>query len=672
MMLHRMIFDDVSCDTKEKALRRIPYFKKHMPKAKMISTEEIIYNIKHGYMYTTGELKENTGKHKKTKNYVVYRSVFAFDIDNKDNSVSFVNIKRLLDKNHLHMFFAYKTYSYTNEKPRYRILFAFNKGYGPMYCKRIYRAIYLLINSKHKGVIDTSCFDDSRTFFSCSSDKDILFEDPYAVTYIYQIHDIYQEILAYNLEQHMNDSSICYLTTLKSRLTAVSSRFSTKFRSILMSRSRTLKQEPSEPLAYGNRTKTSRTNVQGEGEGFLSLPEAPNYSIDLNLVKKNGILDGYCITDVFIEFLLRLDLRKLLGVGENNFNCIFKKHKDRHPSAFIILDDNKRNYYVCNSCSKSRLTIIEVTKRLLQEITPQFKLHNIDAYYWLLDQLRMTNDNLRFRNHNIDEYRRCVGNKELLKTISEPLYKKLTRGSGIHLTLLNYLLSKASDMAYNRGRFGVPYLYVTVSVRYLTEHLKEDKKLSYGSVHNSLTLLNHLGLIEKVPDDELSEYVTKKLKVGTKSFRHISMYRIPIYSMALIKKAEYYLNHKEAANLSSDTSVSRRYYRDNKTELKRHFGQYKDMYDLDDDTIDIQTLVFRFLMGHILHEGYLSVQNLINYVSTLKSCSISSSRVFVSSFVPGFIDKYNLTCVVYKKSVRDKLKITERLHPGTSKIICKL
>ncbi len=678
-MLHTMIFDNVSCKTKDKALKRIPYFKKSQPKPLRLTTDEIIDKIKHGFMYTTVELKQN-----RQKNHAVHRSVFAIDIDNNNIAVSFTDLKRLFDDYHIHMFLAYKTYSVTKTEPDYRILLAFNKPYGGIYVTRIYKALQLLIDSKYNGCVNVS-YPDNYVSFPCVSDNDVLFEDPLAQVYLFQIHDIYQT----ELKRNINRSN--YLRYLKQRLNGLVIPFltktTTKFSSILVLKENILNKYKASPIYECNEDiKKAALGMRANGSlSFSPVYESNEYtsgngtsatkSIELVLAKNGSTKPSKSTaTKTVMKFLAQLDIRKLFGLDSGVFPCILRKHAGVRAFASIKKNRDGEYFYVCGTNSLKRLTLIDLVQKLLQEVTTQFEVHPIDAYFWIIGELKLTTDNIRFRLANAYEYKKMIGNARNLSRFSQPIHKVLTRASGIHLKLFNYILDNAIRMGYQSNRFKLPYLYFSASIRYIMEHLSTKKKYSYGSIQNSIKLLVHLGLIEKVPDTELSKYMYDKLMVGDKKMykRHVTLFRIPVYSPQLIQRVIDYLTGKNKTNLSSDSSISKRYYKDDKPELKRHFGQYKDMCELNDTTISIQERVYRFILGHIQKERYVSVQNLIKYVMSLKSCSITTARVFVSSFLPKFIDIHGLYCEPYKKKLSERFCIKESLHSGTSKIIYKI
>ena len=622
-MLHKVILTNKLDEEFERYVGYllIQEFKLKQTEPKDYKASDFLDVIQNGFMYCLGTLR---------KEQQVRQSIFAIDVD---PSVSFLKLKVLFDNHKIHMFFAYKTFSSEDTDKRVnRILFAFNKEYSSMYTTRIYKALTLLINDKYKNAVDTSSLNSSRLLFPCFNKSDVLYEDPNAVTYLFQIHDIYQSLLNRNLSYSPS------LMSIKKALNGlITSSIYTKkdlFRSILVVRHNTF-------ILKDIRIKKRYTDLYKYNYTNTAMDPCWCYdSIDTKTIQ-NGCVSKRRknATERLTHYVYGINLSRILDLNTFNFSRLFEKYDELGSS--VSVKKKSDTYYLCHRDSNKKLTIIDVVQKLLQETTNQFAVHPIDAYFWILSELHMTNDNLRFRLNNAAEYKSFINDKTKMPAI---LLKKLTRGSGIHMSLLNYLLNNALSYGYKSNRFGVPYLYFTVSLRYLMTHIDKDKKYTYSSIHNSIKLLTELGLIENVSDDELSEYLQNKLKVGDYKNR-ISLFRIPLFSNQLIESA--------VAILTGEKNVTVKL---SKTESDS----------------SIKNAVYDFIQRHIRTKRYVTIQNIIERVKSLKSCSTTTARNFVNKILHDTESKYNAKIRIFKKSLIRKFNISddEKLNFGTSKLLC--
>lgn len=621
-MLHSIIFTTNLDDDTDKYIGCLKALEFKMPNTEPQSykASEIIDMIKKGYMYCVGTLR---------KEQRVQQSIFAIDVD---ASVSFLKLKELFDANRIHIFFAYKTYSSEDTDVKViRILFAFNKSYSSMYADRIYKALTLLINDTFSNAVDTDSLDNTRLLFPCFNESNILYEDPNAIMYLFQIHDIYQSLLNRNL--NYSPSLMSIKRSLNGLVTLSNNTKSKLFRSILVVTENLF-------ILKDIRIKKRYTDQYKYNFTITTMDHKLRYdSIDTKTIRKDCVSHKQeNATKRLMDYVYGINLRRILDLKTNNFSRLFGSYDETNDNISI---EKKSNVYYLR-CQKKRLTLIDIVQKLLQETADRFIVHPIDAYYWVLNELHITNDNLRLRLNNAEEYKNFVNDKTKVPAI---LFKRLTRGSGIHLSLFNYLLDNALSYGYKSNRFGVPYLYFTVSLRYLTNHIDKNKMYTYSSIHNSVKFLNELGLIESVPDEELSEYLQKKLKVGDYKNR-ISLFRIPLFSNQLIESAVSVLTGDKIASVK--------------------------LFEKNTFDSSLEDAVYDFVQAHIRTKRYVTIQNLIKYVKSLKSCSTTTARNYINRILKNVESKCHTKLRVFKKSLAKKFRIPddEHLNFGTSKLLC--
>lgn len=646
MLRHTMTFDRVTCDTKDKALRRVPKFKAKPPDYLSLSTPEIIRRITLGRMYTSGEIRKNVGSSNKYRAH--NKSIFVFDIDNKTDAVSFSDIKRLFDSRRIHMFFAYETYSNTDELPRYRILFAFDKAYNGIYVKRIQNAIHLLIESKYPGILDTSCFDDTHTFFGCSSERNVLFQDPNAVTFLFQIHEIYQDIMNQRLSEATNSlKSIRTLRTMKTSLSRTSTALASTLVAILIETGNCVKTEAATTRhLLITRGSPSTEKLYPENSHIDARRGCCSLSSNSIATKMSATADYKRNIDAseneeksFVRLLYRLDLVKILNQKNRRLRCVLPNHEDVHPSAYIKTSERGVSLYCCSSCTNRGITIIELTRRLFTDINLPFEVHTIDAYFWLVNQLGLTKDNLRFRLLNSEAYLNDFQSKTNLSKISPSVANWLYH-SKIRQDVFRYIVSEAIKYGYNPHRFDMPYLCTSISDEYISNHCNPNQKYPKSTVRQEINNLLKSGLIENVSDEELSQYVSVKLDKVKRNGRRISFYRIPIYSMDFVKEVEKCLSEHI---LKRQSSVNE----------------------------SIEDIIYRYAIDKITVSGYVSIKELIAYFMDLKSCKYRNAVKNINKFVDIWTQERDLELLTYNKTTASLFAFTEPMNPGSSKFLCR-
>lgn len=224
--------------------------------------------------------------------------------------------------------------------------------------------------------------------------------------------------------------------------------------------------------------------------------------------------------DEVYDYLKKQDLQDLLGLHGNTFNCLF--HDDNNPSAGIVINEETGHHiYNCMSseCGIS-LTIIQVVERLINQ-------NRVDSLRFLRKLYKIEyeeTDWQKDRKEILRENQRLLFSTEFTQVYPE--IDKMIRRYSVELSFINQMSINYLQTENFTDKFGNPIFYS--STRYLARKCGKDVR----RLTDKINLFTYLGLIRKVPLDEIPDFLLKKAKseAAKKRRQHlINFYSIPPY-----------------------------------------------------------------------------------------------------------------------------------------------
>ena len=633
-MPQEVVFDTRKCKPTEYEIKKQSFWRH--TEALTVSNEEFIETIRKRRLYT---FKGHSP-----------RSIFVFHIRDYE-SVPFFDLHKLFKKRNLHPFLAYKAGT------GYYVLFSFVKPYSGVYVDRIYEAISLLINQEYPDMCSLTTFEEEIIYRPIFYAKDIIFQDIKAVAYLFQVHEIYQDILKHNLSIEPYSP----LQTVKENIRNVFlDTFKEKLQSPLYNISK-----PSIDQLTDNSKLTDINNIHGYSFNYLSISNI--YRADIVIHQQNIVQNHSTINSITISVLTMLYQLNLLNIFNVSVDALFLDLVGAKNTYGFVYKQADKYYYTTLDYNAKVYTIISLVQELFQQITYQFKVHPIDVYFWLINEIGIETDTLRTQLRSGYKYLDIVKHADKLKHKDPIVYKRLMNKTIIYRDILSYLIEKAINDKYYNANLKFPYLACVISVKNLSCIIKKSDK----RVKEALKLLIHLGLIEKVSDSEFSEYIMKHLDTKSKKEygRRVSVFRIPYCSDELFKQAEYRIQHKELLYSPQDLAV--RFFDNDKEAQKPFFGQERDMRITSDGTEPIQERILSFIIERIQERGYVSFTDVTKYTARLLNNNEWNARRFLRSFLANRLPKKDLVCRCYSMDIQKRFKITEKLHFGSSRIIFK-
>lgn len=165
---------------------------------KELSIEELFEDIKKGFTFVPAVLKNGA----KNENWEQQEVIFI-DVDNSDKDIITINqALNILKTNNIEPIGYYNTFSSTNDKPKYRLIFALNKPIFEI------KKIELIINTLIKLVKgDEACKNLSRIFYGTNGDeKDVVLLNENATISLDSIISIYNKDT--NSDDNDNDNDL--------------------------------------------------------------------------------------------------------------------------------------------------------------------------------------------------------------------------------------------------------------------------------------------------------------------------------------------------------------------------------------------------------------------------------------------------------------------------------
>ncbi|SFJ43426.1 hypothetical protein SAMN04487936_102155 [Halobacillus dabanensis] len=230
------------------------------------------------------------------------------------------------------------------------------------------------------------------------------------------------------------------------------------------------------------------------------------------------------------QYIKERDMNQYLGIRGNSFNCIF--HDDENPSAGIVKNktSHKKNVYNClsSNCGVS-YTMITITQKLtglneeqsMKFLKRVYKIEYIESD-WKKDRRKILENNER------------IVNGKKIESLYPELNKRIKRYIKL-LTFFQVLSRKHLQTEYFTDITGTPLFYSSIS------YIAKALGINARRLTDRIALLTYLGLIKKVPEEEIPEHLLKKAKfeAAKKNQTYLTTYySIPEYNHETLSKCE--------------------------------------------------------------------------------------------------------------------------------------
>lgn len=410
--------------------------------------------------------------------------------------------------------------------------------------------------------------------------------------------------------------------------------------------------------------REKRNNNKKEYSSFIVDPKTSFAETNVSLIQEGNIQALQEILEPeqtslnsheeVYDYLKKQDLFKFLGVSGVSFKCII--HQDKKPSAGILVNDDTGHYiYNCFSSSCGfKGTIIQVTEALtglnrvqvLRFLRKVYKIDYIETE-WQKEQKAILEENMRFLMS--DEF------SEFYPEIYKVVKNYIPQLCIIHLFAQDKVFTENFSDNENNAVF-------FASIRHLANLTQKDKKL----ITNRLGLFSYLGLIKKLQDTEIPDFLFKQAKsyARAKHYGYITtFYSIPSYcDGSLSFSKEKALEYKEKGFTMKGWSRELILRTLGEDEANRVFPQQRDV-DLPEINEDIAKRIERIALNLISKKGWTTEKEILlqlrlNFVGQKKF-----KETLIKKVLPELIDKYCLTKKRLSKDTKEKYRIECKGYP---------
>ncbi|QHA92253.1 hypothetical protein [Bacillus sp. N1-1] len=403
-------------------------------------------------------------------------------------------------------------------------------------------------------------------------------------------------------------------------------------------------------------SKTAETPTGSKGTKYrdidkIKLIKEQDVEVLKSILKPEGI--KVSSHEEVYDYLKKQNLKEFLGLGGTNFNCIF--HEENKPSAGIITSQETGHYiYNCLSgnCDVS-LTIIQVTQRLTglsMTDTLRFlrKVYNVEYFEtaWQQRRYKILEENQQFLiSKEIEvlypEVNKCIKN-----------YVPIL--CSIHQLCIEFL--QTENFTDNRGN---PIFFA--STRYIAQRCDKDKR----RISDVVSLLVYLGLLRKVPENEIPDFLLKNSKhEAAKKKRHhiVSYYSIPQYEELALQFCK-----NKVKEFKESEFTMRGWGRElilrklGEEEANRVFPQ---MQGKKIHESEITKLIEEITLSLIKEKEWTTESEVLDHLLYETSEKKTLCKKKIKRIVPEMLDKYGLTKKKLNKALKDELNVTLENYPN--------
>jgi hypothetical protein len=360
--------------------------------------------------------------------------------------------------------------------------------------------------------------------------------------------------------------------------------------------------------------------------------------------------EGVTLTshDEVYDYLKKQDMQELLGLQGTTFNCLF--HEDRNPSAGVIINEETGHHiYNCMSshCGIS-LTIIQVVERL----TKQNRVNSLRFLRKLYKVEYEETDWQKDRKEILYENQRLLFSPEF--THVYPEIDKMINRHTVVLSFLNQLSINYLQTENFTDKQGNPIFFA--SSRYLAQKCGKDAK----RLNEKISLFTYLGLMRKVPEDEIPEFLLTKAKseaAKKKQKNLINFYSIPPYG-----EETFIFTKKKIKEYKEMGFTARGWGRElllrtlGEEETNRVFPQMEGK-KIPEKNQRITSQIEETAMRLIDHKGYVTESDILRMLVIEGSQSAYEKQI--KRTLPDMLSKYGLQRSRLNKELKIQLGIEE-------------
>ncbi len=386
------------------------------------------------------------------------------------------------------------------------------------------------------------------------------------------------------------------------------------------------------------------------GDNIINLKNKNIEALQSRIKPEGVILNSH---DEVYDYLKKQDLQGLLGLHGKNFNCIF--HEDKNPSAGILISDETGHHiYNCMSsnCGVS-LTIIQVVERLT-------KLNRVEALRFLRKVYKVDyqeTDWQKEKKEILEENQRLIMSTEL--SLVYPEIDKMIRNSVSELLFINQLAINYLQTEYFSDRQGTPFFFA--SIRHMANLCGKDAR----RLSDTISLFCYLGLLRKVPEDEIPDEILSKAKqeaAKKKQYHLVNYYSVPAYGEETFQFTKTKIKeYKELGFTKRGWGRELLLRTLGEEEANRVFPQMRGK-KIPEQNHELTSQIENMALMLINHKGFATEQEILFFLIE-KYGKKSLYEKQLKRTMPDLLSKYGLSKRRLNKELKIKFNITSKGYP---------
>ncbi|MEN6351405.1 MAG: hypothetical protein ABFD08_18690 [Syntrophomonas sp.] len=412
------------------------------------------------------------------------------------------------------------------------------------------------------------------------------------------------------------------------------------------------KNEDSFKRAY-NKNNKEDYNIyyrHTQTENHLQLIKTKNMNALQEIIKPESV--KFTCHDEVYEYLKKQDLALFLGLPYK-FRCIF--HNDKIPSANIYID-RKTGYYWYKCFSES----CGVTKDIINIAESLLHCNTVKALRFLRALYKIEYQETEWQKEQkaiLDENKRLLRDDERFELIAPETYKRI-RNYIPQLILLNDF-AKEHVVTENFTDDQDNALFFA-GLTYLANLFK--KKNDTKRVGNIIALFAYLGLLNKLNQEQIPEFLLKEAKHQAALKRQkylVSYYSIPSYCDEIIsfsenKSKEFKEHHLTMRGLTKEMFMRAL----GEEEANRIYPQMKGKVIPELNEVVTKKLEDA-LVNLIKEKGWTTEQEILDNVPLYFKGQNRFKKDQIKRVVGSLLDNYDLKKARLNKELREKLGIED-------------
>lgn len=589
------------------------------------------------------------------QNEFVSKKIFAFDVDNDIEYIDWCTFLDVAICYDIKPCLIYKTFSYTDNKQKYRIIFELDETITDInLIDDINVAFFKLFAINDNVIFDKSCRNINRIFFGGT-------EILYKANNTFNYNDLLNNGIVINSAITLDKSNGNTPKTSTTNNFNYNSEYTNNIIKAIKEKDINkflyqLSLNPLIPMDKGISVIENNKSIIYNNSRYIV-----SFYLDNSYIPGSIGIKGLDV----IEILKTMKISMIFNLPiDKTFNCIL--HDDKNPSAVIMINNKGNNIgiekYYCHSCSNEHsLGLIDIIAKI-QNVSIAESIEWLKIAFDLKSEYQDKVE--RILNHTYNYYLSCdfAENYETLEK-----YLQSSNSKQILLAIINF----AKGHVFNESILNTEKHIFFCTKSTFTEYLKRHgitKGITSEPLQKKLITLCRLGLIRKVPYVEIPDKYWNKASMirNNNGYKYCSSYyEIMPNTIERLNNAETIILNDKRLGISRSTISKKQIELQDGNQIKNTlYVQDVNTTMIDKETIKTQKLLNTYINTRINKNGYVIVSELMSYYEKQKK-NIDTIKILL----PIVINDLELKRTKVNKDIKEKYNLKKSVKSNSIIII---